>query len=111
MKQIHERKKAEEGERTHEEQKEDEVTGQEGEEEAELEDDEIIEVEEKPPQLKRLKPIETPVRRLAEKTNAAEEEILFVGSGKSKEKQELDEVLDKISKLKLTPEPWNINPV
>ncbi|CAE7769723.1 STRN3, partial [Symbiodinium microadriaticum] len=104
VKQIHERKKAEEGERTHEEQKEDEVTGQEGEEEAELEDDEIIEVEEKPPQLKRLKPIETPVRRLAEKTNAAEEEILFVGSGKSKEKQELDEVLDKISKLKLTPD-------
>ena len=76
-----------------------------------MEDDECIEVEEKPPQLKRSKPLETPVGRFPGKRSASEEDILFVGSSKSKEKQELEKVLAKISELKLTPEPYNVNPV
>ncbi|CAE7822881.1 unnamed protein product [Symbiodinium sp. CCMP2456] len=87
-----------------EEEQEDEC-GDEGEqgEEEEMEDDECVDVEDvKKDEPKLVKtPRESPVRRLAQKTAASCEEVLFLGTKKSKEKEELDNVLEKIKLLQI----------
>ncbi|CAE7319389.1 unnamed protein product [Symbiodinium microadriaticum] len=87
------RKEEEEGEKVCEEEAEDECfdEAEQGEEE-EMEDDECVEVSVKPAP----NPRETPVRRLGKKTTSATEDVLCLGETSSKEKLELDSVLEKI---------------
>ena len=92
------RKEEEEGEKVCEEEAEDECfdEAEQGEEE-EMEDDECVEVSVKPAP----NPRETPVRRLGKKTTSATEDVLCLGETSSKEKLELDSVLEKIQALQI----------
>ena len=91
-----------------EEEQEDEC-GDEGEqgEEEEMEDDECLGDEDlKQAEVKLAEkaktPRESPVRRLDKKTPASCEEILYLGTKVSKERQELDDVMEKINLLEIS---------
>ena len=90
------RKVEEEGEKVCEEEAEDECfdEAEQGEEE-EKEDDECVEVS--PPE----NPRESPVRRLGKKTTSATKDVLCLGVKRSKEKVELDNLLEKIQALQI----------
>ncbi|CAE7430770.1 unnamed protein product [Symbiodinium microadriaticum] len=90
-----------------EEEQEDEC-GDEGEqgEEEEMEDDECLgdgdlKKDEVKVAEKAKTPRESPVRRLDQKTPASCEETLFIGTKDSKERQELDDVMEKIKLLEI----------
>ena len=110
-KQMQERKMAEERKGDDEkeedvcEEGEEEDVGEEGEEEEGLEDDPVLEVEPVKSVLKKERkhasPVSEPVRRMAKKTPVETEDVLFLGSSKSQEQQELDAVRAKIEALRL----------
>ena len=89
---------------------EEEDVCEEGEEEEELQEDPVIEPEVTSVLKKKQKyapPPSEPVRRIATKTKAETEEVLFVGTSRSPEARELEEIRSKIEALRLTPDPYD----
>ncbi|OLQ10813.1 hypothetical protein AK812_SmicGene5425 [Symbiodinium microadriaticum] len=95
---IQERREREEKVEDMSEEKEEEQVCEEGGEEEELQDDPVVHV----PEVKKASEVPEPVRRIKRKSKEETEDILYMGSGESKEKKELDAIRLKIKALELS---------